>query len=741
MKINRGIGLALAAVFSLLSAAGLAEVSTFRPESEMIAFSTAASGDAVYLYDAIGQTYYRMGSGGEAEARAASEIEPARTNRFPLILVGDGDRVCVVETEVRRDEDDAEIVGAALYELRFDGPESAKICDLDISDLLYEDEGGQGILPCESALLDGDMLYLLFDALDGEEGFAGFGGVDATEEASRILLCANTATGERTELRLKGVTQLVSAKDGEVLCARPNAETGGAVLSSLSLEDETWSDLVDLKAQNSAPPENFVFDGESGRLFYTTRNRIWGMKGRKEQPQLVGSAPTNFPIGMLRCGGNALCVYSGDMACIVPIDWEYKLEVRKLVVSGGSLSLDEYAAERADIDLIYTDGMSSEQIVNAVLTQSPTPDIFIITSYDPVYAALRDRGYLLPLAEAGLLAYAEKLHPDLLSAVRVGGELCAIPTGLVQQDMCSVNIDLWNGLGLGDPPQTWEDMALFLRDWPDMAAEFPDVAPILGFRDAAVLEYGIRITAVQEYERYRSNREELTGYDTREFRSLMELLDSIDYEALVYEDDDPPRWLFSMFYYPTLRTSGDPSDYPLPLSVAEGAPAYASAIVSVLAVNPYSTNRDIALDYMQYAVEHLDPVDRLEIMVGENEPVRDPHFEVNLESRDQRIAEIEASLASATSDSDRERFQGMLESAREARLEMLDHVWMVGEEQIAEYRRATERIDVMYSPGINNADANRVGEMQFAFANGEIGLEEFIREMDRLITMREREGT
>ena len=540
------------------------------------------------------------------------------------------------------------------------------------------------------------------------------------------------------ENTLEGILQLVSYTDEELICTQAVPESSAVDLVSLNLGNNNMKSICRLE-DDKGRPENIVADIEMGQIFYTVNNQVWGLQSLTDAPQQVAVLPFLDPKGLFRMDSNTLCVFSGKEARIFPIDWNFVIERRRLVVSGDPSLLMDYAVLHPEIEIVNTDLSSpDEEVIQAVLSRSPTPDVFAVSSSSQIYSALKERGFLLPLEES-LQEYAQQFHPDIREAISVDGKICALPVRLRIEPMLGVNESLWNELNLGTIPTSWPEFISFLEAWPKHAKEHPDIC-LFNVPEAQYIEMNLIAQAIQDYEGYRQSCGEGMGYNTDLFRTLMNLLDSVDYAELLFggQVTDPSKLLMQWGYDPGLDFSMEPFS-PMLLSVSQDVPAILSANMSVLAVNPFSENIETINGFLNYAMENMDAVSKIEMHPDENEPIKLDGLDEVIDEYNNIITGLEQAISNTDDDN---AFSLMLqkEETIRARDELLADPWYVNPERIRQYRSITGKLSIPNNYNSNDNMRDSLKKLKIAYMQGEIDLETLISNSDRMIEMQYRES-
>ena len=176
------------------------------------------------------------------------------------------------------------------------------------------------------------------------------------------------------------------------------------------------------------------------------------------------------------------------------------------------------------------------------------------------------------------------------------------------------------------------------------------------------------------------------------------------------------------------------------LGLDEGMQPLVSTDVTVAFVNPFSQNRDLAIEYLECASEQVDAIMRITMMPGENEPVLNPYFEETLESYDEQIASLETQLANAE-EVDKQALEATLEEMQGYRDDFeKNNRYNASEESIAAYREVAGYIVVSTYLGMDSETSNEYYEQRNQYIDGAITLDEFIRNIDQKLQMIVLEG-
>lgn len=691
-----------------------------------------ACGDKFACFcDTHANAYYWLNlSTWEMEASPSAQTIDGAENggsRSCIALAGDGREIFSVVATLHRN-------GAETHFDRFElckidqNQNEQLVREIDLSEIILQDEAGEYLPECTDALLAEDYLCLLF--AEESEGMGFY-------NQPYRLLAQNTATGAQYSHSIADVIALLDFSGMELRYAHYAQDGAELRLSGINLETGKTKDYG-LLLENTYP-DCMTYDGENRKLYYTQASRVYGIEAPGAEPRLVANLPISRAKRLfLRSGAQALAVSDRELGA-VEIDWEKEPAQIKLSISGGYLT--QFEVEHPEITFEKASGMMSEDIVTAILTRSETPDLLSLnTASNPVFYALKERGYLLPVEQSAILDAVGQMYPALQEAVRLNGTICALPLGIQYGDALGYDISAARDLGLDEMPATWREMVDLLNRWPEISARNPDICLFRNFWDWPLRQTVLHYMRVS-YDAYRDSLGGVLYYDTPEFHELMELCDQIDFAAIEATERvfGQARTLFRTAFDWTFYGADMSEGRPLLLAISEEIPAHLSASMSVLTINPNSQNPEACRLYMQYAAEHLSVEDRLMMMPGFNAPQRSDDYEEVLRQTQTNIQQLEAEIQKAAPDADLLELRAQLENQQNF-LKELEDAWVISPEDIETYRAFANQICISVPIAVNEDELSVLEDILQRFEAGEMPRDQFIREMDRRIQMNMQEN-
>lgn len=410
-------------------------------------------------------------------------------------------------------------------------------------------------------------------------------------------------------------------------------------------------------------------------------------------------------------------------------------EETKLVVAG-RLGLpqifDSYERDHPGVEIVDSDRWEEDMLLEDAISHSDNVDIYLFHPLmDSSYTMMRERGYLLPLETPELLAFSQQVYPEVLQACMHDGKLCAIPVGQVVQGIICVYPENWAAIGMGeeDVPTTWSEFLHFIRDvWPTLSEEYEDFSLFNG-RDA----YELLNQIERDYEARRARDGYAYGYDTPEFREVLSLFEGIDPELISARQFNA---LFGMNRMVTIVDFYENYQY-LPLVFKEGEKSVIPTVVLPMAVNPNSSQLDVALDFVAYVVNHLDAQSLMEMCPDENTPVEADYMPEEREEYAQRLAQYESQIAEAADEAARnDLIQERDAYIAEKEAFFRDYTYAISPNSIARYRETVEGLlTPVYSSVINSEERAAINQKREQFLSGAISADQYINELERRYVM------
>lgn len=400
-----------------------------------------------------------------------------------------------------------------------------------------------------------------------------------------------------------------------------------------------------------------------------------------------------------------------------------------IATEGGAATLGEYLKMHPEIEVVPIDDDS--ELIQKALDRSADIDLYaLFTLKSTVFENLRDKGYFLTIEDAEIAAWTQSVYPEILEAVTYDGAICAVPYVLVLQEEMGVDLDVWAELGLReeDLPRTWGQLMRFaLEEWPEYADRYPDVQ-LFDRMDY----YRILQNIDNNYEAYRAKNNYEFGYDTPEYREILELFHQLSARDGENLQNAASYYLFSSAYVPTVRT-GYGNIRSLRLSFKEGDEAYCGVGMFVIAINPNTQNLEEAIELMQYLIENNSILDTMELIPTENAPVIGEIYNELMGEYEAQMEVYAQRLESAKTEADAKEIE-MERDAYDQQMQQFieENKYDASSESIQQYREEVEhRMVPIYRTGLSYEEYDVVNEKRQLFLEGQISADQYITELER----------
>ena len=706
--------------------------------------AVAVIGDQYVLYDTIGSHYclYRgetLLSDLSSRTNFDTNDKMQRIYRSALCVVSDEQSFYGIEMNLDENYNTSTVKfgRGEVHRLNFENNTTELVAELDVSPAIVKQEGSsiESMMRFIGAALSGNNLYLVFEVPLSQVESGVFFADEADIEHFALRYELGNPTPQR--ISLAGGAKLIAAQGSTILYSALTADSNDVQICMLDTTTDQRTVLQTISGKEGRPA-HFAYDIPNAKLYYNLNGQVFEMDATGKTT-LVALFPFQDIQGLFLLSGNQIGAWTTEAWELRTIDPNAKDNIVKLSVYGGlnNSLIEDFM--RANPSISIVDANSDVSLIDTVLTKSSTPDVlFMRTVTDPAFIDLRERGYLLPLESEAVQSVISKMYPDIVKNVTSNGSVVALPISQTTQPMLGIDMAVWNEMNLGNAPTTWDEMFDLIERWPEILKDHRFVSlfnPELINDDA---RYILFRRMLNDYEYYRRDQSEPTGYNTEIFRHLLDRFSAIDFrEVFKPQLASANQTLMISDLSPSARTV-DEEMTPLALKVSEGAQSYMATTLNVVAINPYSKNIEAAKAFVDYCAENLDPLARVELMPDENAPLRPDNYDRTLESQKETVAEAQRLLDACENEVDRQPLEESLAS-KQSILEMFEDSWIASESSIAQYRAVAEHIYVYSLDSIDISNAASLGDVINRYLSGELPAESLIGELERRYVMRAQE--
>ena len=539
---------------------------------------------------------------------------------------------------------------------------------------------------------------------------------------------------------------------------------GEAMEAELLIYDLASGELTSLGAlpcQGWDAPAGIAYDEARGMIYYVLGGSVWRMPVSEDgmgEPQEFGDMP-------LEVYTDSSAVVLGDLYIIASYDGvvgrdvtleklpDEKLRiVNRAYINEIKTAYYDFTDAHPEYMVSISDSASTDTLLQDMMNRSPDVDIYTLPMTSSAFSALMNRGFMAELSGSETLsAEVGAMYDSIKNAVMKDGELYAVPMYLYANCLMINKKLLTEKLGYTEEqmPKTWTDVFGLIAD---LAAtrkleEYPEVSLLgPGYTENDV-KFSLFAMMMSSYYVWLDADEANLTRAGGMLEGLCAAFEAIDWSAfgLPTDYDENGEWeyieeniLFSNNnVQPDYYRSGS-SFEPLLLAIADGEEPMLGAEISVAFVNPFSTHREAAIEYLEMAFALMDDTMRITLMPDENEPILSPWYEENMKYYDEEIASLETQLAAEDLDEEnRDMLEQSLADMKQWRDEYAqDGQWQVSAEAIESYRVYAQYLVPMCT-AIWEGDAYTQIDQ---YMGGAITAKQLCNELEKTLQMQRLEG-
>ena len=653
------------------------------------------------------------------------------------------------------------VEGVWLCELTLEDGKAAvgeELTELDWFDLVQGGGDSEYLAQCDLPTVVGDTLY-----------FASY-----DESYERVLVATDLTDGDTdvyypADLGAEiSLDSFCAYKDGQLLVLETEwGEDESAVkLYAIDVENEEATELLTLATGENASATGLAYRADTDTVYCIMDGEICAMTGMDVSTlQRVSEAPISYI-------NSAAPIITGD-GFYIAADYEalvrrntdpaQRAQTRITVqdMGAGAITDAYYAFGEAHGEVEVVLLQRTEDVVQAMMNRSTDVDVYCVNVDSVEFDAVYSRGYMAELTGSeSISAFLDRCYPFAREVCEKDGEAVAVPV-MLYMDGRGYDPEAFARLGLTeeDVPGTWAEFFGSLEPLAAKIAEEPGMTLFEGFSDYETARMTFLSAMITDYMNYISLPENEFAFDTEAFRAALAAYEAVDWSKLglpAPNVDDGlgasgvieigGRTEHNVLYSAYTNVSADgyiarAAFRPMLLSFVEGEQPHISATVFIAFVNPFSEHRDIAVSFLETALEELDDLTRIHLCPDENEPVRSPWYEDNLKGFDQSVANAEEQLAKAETEEERQAYEELVEEYKQYREDYLKYdAWTASEESIAIYREYASSIRVKRNIGMGGENSEAFYELQQQYMDGMVSADEFIRGVDGKLQMMMKEG-
>lgn len=734
--------MALAGVSSL----ALGETVILTSEKSSIGYGYVFNdGDTLYMFANAYLGVWHPGEANATDYRYAVSSANDICNYYPFF---DGGKLYTVIAECESDEDgNAQLSHTSLFTLTLSDSEAVceKVCDLDWSELSFEN--GDSTLPCnpEQVLAMDGKAYILFK----EPGKNG-----STPHVAKL-----TIEDESVKLLddLEDICGMTTYKDGKLLLLQQRSGDTEVKLITYDPTEEEDEQFAEFEVAEGDNATGLAYDANNDVALYWAGGMVNAIKKGSGEP---GEALATVPVRNWYDNAGAQMMPDGRYAVA-------SMQTAVIDLSAGigervTLTVNDtrptFAVDDA-IQLLRTSDPNItvnkdnsdkklNKIVENLMNQDDSVDVYVIKTSSPLYDALARRGFMSRLdGSAAIVEHVGEMYPAIQDAVTINGHIVALPveasvTSLGFSDKTLQKL----GMSLKDVPDNWGDALDFMGSLKD-GIEENDLHFVFSYIPIPELRKSLFEALMKDYRTYMAAHPNM-GFNSELLRGLLEKLDKIDLEGLgVAEDKDSAsdedmtmigqttneKVLLNNHLIVSYNTDVLTLFTPTLMKMNDEDTARMNISLTVAFINPYSKHPEAAMKLMEALTRSLQNDTVYTMKPGLNTPVRGKANEQLMQEQkeilDQKKRQLEKAegMARVTLQTDIEYYEEM-----QAILEK--YYWEISQRDIDWFRAHDDNIAV---EGVNWLETEE--ELVDQYINGDISPDELLEAIDHKIRMMQME--
>lgn len=617
------------------------------------------------------------------------------------------------------------------------------------------DEDGSLYFSLQGAALTGDYAYVTAYGLNPEAMYG-----------LNQLFELNLKDGSVRKVTEDYIGIILPLDDTSLIGYYDNRYTGadGPLTALVRINRQTGLTDTLCEMESGSSFSGFTMSGTS--VVFNDGSRVLRVAAPYDTVETVGYLPpayvyTNLP-GCV--SGSSYYTYNYDTG-LTSIDLTAPLPATVLridsSISWGDVGelVRQYVKEHPEVGVVYASATAATAPDYTQHMQSDEAlDLYSFYLPGDAFAALRNKGYLAELSgSSDLLAAVSEMFPNLTKQVLVDGHLYALPVE-VSTSCWSIDTAVLEDVGLAaeDVPTTYLELLNLIDEWiTSYVEDYPEHA-LMDYPYSLSMQLFSQIMLAQIAECEADGRT-LTFTDA-DFIATLNKLDSMREKLQAYENqwnDDNNNG--NVFYSSDAVIGGSydasSSDAPLLSSYASIGIHYASdrestavplmlsiqpnhdssviGAILVMAVNRSSKNADAAMNLLTYLAVNRSDYQKSLLSPAYTDNIEDPHYEETKADYENYITVLTKGMETAD-DSEKRDYQETIQNLTDALARLSPYQYTT--ENILLYDSQMENVRIIEST-VFYGDDNEASTLVNRYMDGNITVDQFVRELTRIVQM------
>lgn len=528
-------------------------------------------------------------------------------------------------------------------------------------------------------------------------------------------------------------------------------------------QTEEITELGKMPRDGYNTPSAICYDEARSKVYYVLSGSVWRMDISDDgfgTPEEFGDMPLESysnSVAVMMGDWYILSSYDGVVGRDVTLD---KMPPQRLRIINSNYAESIKTAYYAFTDkhpeymVSISDNLDESTLLQSMMNRDSSVDIYTISSSSSALSALMNRGYLAELGSSEkLTAAVDSLYPFIQDFCKKDGQLCLMPFSGYATGLTMNTKALTEKLGYTqeDVPTSWKQLFELINDI--AANKKMEEAPEVSFAMEGYTQQDLRSmifsNMMSDYYTWLDQSEENLTNGTPVLLELCEAFEKVDWSGLgLPEEYSEDGWMSDGIMKESVLidfNSVDVTSYVgadrdrviCPLSVVDGEEPVIGMTLTLAFVNPFSENKDAAIEYLEDAWDANGRTNRILMNPNDNEPVVNAYYEQNLKEIQNNIDQQKKSLETMTDEETREMTQNGINSMEEWLEEYKERgKYDVTPEQIAKYREVAGKMAVAKSD-IYGGDSY---DQMYQYVDGAITASQFAAQLEKTLQMQRLEG-
>ncbi len=558
-----------------------------------------------------------------------------------------------------------------------------------------------------------------------------------------LLMEYDFETGKGQTVNTKFVNAITPYQDGKLIATiydENNAydpATGKQSYATLQILNPKDGSLQKLYDCTETFAGGIQYDPAEDALYFCDTKGIVKMPGLKE-PVLCAYASID------RWGSAATALLSGGLYAyvnrIVTVKSTNPSELSKVVLSAmGVGDKARYAFSKDYPTVPVLDAgydITVDEIIKTGMAKDSTVDVYYIDSRMNL-AGLIDKGFALDLSGSeAIRSLMAQMHPVIQKMCMRGDKIYCIPRSGYSPAMCYEtyalnNLDL--PIGKEDIPTNYLDLLKLMKTWyEEYAEDYPDVVPFDGGK--SYLLYCIQ----NEYINYYAYMGQPLTFDTELFKTLLSALEAIPFPDMSQMNEED--------FYKTglISDMGNPIEGNcdrIGMSLTADTPYIATIEMSFLYVNANSQNAEMATKLLEYTELDYDCEAQVVFFPDRVTAIESPRFQQEKQKYEESLARYTKRLTTCEP-GEKAQIEDEIKYLENTLANPERFQYQVTPQTIAQFREMVKDNMIVQSESIlysSGESSDELYSLQERFLNGQIKGEDYIKGIERIVKMMQKE--